>query len=113
VGLSATDDLSLRLSSYYQESNLQISAYHGGTLLSISGQVAVDVTGNAAGVLRRIQVRVPTNSSSSLIPNYAFQSNAAVCKRFEVDKSYFHIPNDIVNPDPSAAMCQTITAGTP
>lgn len=110
TGLVASDNLALRLSSYYQESNIKIEAYHGGTLLTTSGQVAVDVTGDAAGVLRRIQVRIPTNDTSNLVPNYAAQSNAAVCKRFEVDKTYFHIPNDITNPDP-ASMCQTKTIG--
>ncbi len=108
----ASDNISLRLSSYYQESNITIKAYHGGTLLTTSGQVAVDVTGDAAGVLRRIQVRIPTNNTSNLVPNYAIQSNAAVCKRFVVDQTYFHIPNDITNPDP-ASMCQATTDGTP
>lgn len=113
VGLPATNDLSLRISSYYQASNLTVTAYHGGTKLTTSGQVAIDVTGNAAGVLRRIQVRVPTNNTSNLIPNYAIQSNAAVCKRFELDKTYFHIANDVTNPDPANSMCQTQTDGTP
>jgi Tfp pilus assembly protein PilX len=112
VGLAGSNDLSLELSSLYQNSNVTISAYHGGTLLTTSGQVAVDVTGNAAGVLRRIQVRIPTNNTSNLIPDYAFQSNAAVCKRYELDKTYFHIPSDITNPDP-APLCQTATDGTP
>lgn len=113
VSLTATDDLSLRLSSLYQDSTITITAYHGGTQLTTSGQVAVDVTGDAAGVLRRIQVRIPTNDTSNLIPDYAFQSNAAVCKRYEIDKTYFHIPNDIANPDPASPMCQTVTDGRP
>lgn len=111
TGMAASDDMSLRLSSYYRDSNITISAYHGFTQLTTSGQVAVDVTGDAAGVLRRIQVRIPTNETSNLVPNFAIQSNYAVCKRYEVDKSYFHIPNDITNPDP-ASMCQTVTDGT-
>lgn len=112
IGMGGSDNVSLELSSLYQDSNITVSAYHGGTLLTTSGQVAVDVTGNAGGVLRRIQVRIPTNNTSNLIPAYAFQSNAAVCKRYELDKSYFHIPNDITNPD-TATMCQTVTVGTP
>jgi Tfp pilus assembly protein PilX len=112
TGMAGADNVSLELSSLYQESNITISAYHGGTLLTTTGQVGVDVTGDAAGVLRRIQVRIPTNSTSNLIPAYAFQSNAAVCKRYELDKTYFHIPNDITNPDP-ATMCQTVTVGSP
>lgn len=112
-GLSATNDLSLRLNSLYQASNVTIDAYHGGTLLQQSGQVSVDVTGNAGGVLRRIQVRIPTALASNLIPDDAIQSNAAICKRFQVDGTYFHIPADIVNPDAANAMCQSVTSGTP
>lgn len=112
-GLAATDDLDLRLTSIYQASDVTIDAYHGGTLLDQSGQVGVDVTGNAGGVLRRIQVRIPTTFSSNLIPDAAIQSNAAICKRFQVDNTYFHIPSDIVNPDNTNTMCQTITSGTP
>jgi Tfp pilus assembly protein PilX len=113
VGLSATDDLAMRLNSIYQASNVTINAYHGGTLLDLSGQVMVDATGNANGVLRRIQVRIPTTYSSNLIPDDAIQSNAAICKRFEVDSTYFSIPSDIVNPDPGNAMCQSVTSGSP
>lgn len=113
VGLSATNDLALRLTSIYQASDVTVNAYHGGTLLSQTGQVGVDVTGDAGGVLRRIQVRIPTTFSSNLIPDAAIQSNAAICKRFQVDSTYFHIPADIVNPDTSNAECQTVTSGTP
>lgn len=113
TGIPGTDSLALRLNSLYQASNVTVDAYHGGTLLNQSGQVAVDVTGNAGGVLRRIQVRIPTTFSSNLIPDDAIQSNAAICKRFQVDGTYFHIPADIVNPDPANAMCQSVTSGTP
>jgi hypothetical protein len=113
TGLAATNDLALRLNSLYQASDVTVDAYHGGTLLQLSGQVQVDVTGNANGVLRRIQVRIPTSLSSNLIPDDAIQSNAAICKRFQVDGTYFHIPADIVNPDPSNAMCQSVTSGSP
>jgi Tfp pilus assembly protein PilX len=113
TGLAATDSMVLRIISLYKASDVTINAYHGGSLLNITGQVMVDVTGDAGGVLRRIQVRIPTSYSSNLIPDYAIQSNAAICKRFEVDSSYFSVPSDIVNPDPGDAMCQPVTSGRP
>lgn len=118
TGLPASNDLALRLTSLYQASNVTIDAYHGGTLLKLSGQVMVDVTGDAAGVLRRIQVRIPTTYSSNLIPDAAIQTNSAICKRFEVDQTYFHIPGDIVNPAPAGsqwanAMCLPVNSGSP
>lgn len=114
IGLPASNSISLRISSLYQPSNVTVVAYHGGSPLTITGtQVTVDATGNADGVLRRIQVRIPTTGTNNLLPEAAVESNAAVCKRFEVTPGYFSIPSDIANPDPSNPMCQPTTSGSP
>jgi len=109
-----SSNFGLRVNSLYQPSNVTITATGvGGPVSFIGTQVTVDVTGNANGVLRRIQVRIPATESSNLIPDEAVETNGALCKRFEVTPGYFHIPSDIVNPDPSNAMCQSVTSGTP
>ena len=105
--------MELRLISLYQLSDVTISAYNGGQLLQLSGQVNIDVTGDAAGVLRRIQVRMPTTYTSNLIPDQSLESNGALCKRFEVTPTYFSIPSDIQNPDPNNQMCQPTSDGSP
>lgn len=114
VGLASGTNFTLRLLSLYQASNIQVSAYHGGTLLSVPGaQAVVDVTGNANGVLRRIQVNIPLNNYSGTVPDFAIESNAALCKRFLVTPGYFSVPNDIVNPDTNNPMCVPQSSGAP
>jgi len=114
TGLPASKSFSLRINSLYQPSNVTVVAYNGGAPLTITGtQVTIDATGNANGVLRRVQVRVPTSGSNNLLPEAAIESGSAICKRFEVSSGYFRIPGDIANPDPNNAMCQSVTSGTP
>jgi Tfp pilus assembly protein PilX len=109
--------ISLRLSSLYQPSDVRIVAFNnngvGGTPLSLSGvQAEVDVTGKASDVLRRIKVRIPLLNNGTLVPGHAITSNGSICKRFSTAPSYFNIPNDIIDPDSSNQMCQSMTAGS-
>lgn len=113
TGLTGTN-YAMRITTQYQPSNVTVTAYNGGTQLTLSGaQAVVDVTGNADGVLRRIEVNLPLTSYNGTIPDYAIESNGAICKRFQVTPGYFNIPSDIVNPDTSNAMCMPTTSGTP
>lgn len=114
VGLASSTSFTMRISSMYQPSNVTVTAYHGGTAIAITGaQAIVDATGNANGVLRRIQVRLPVNEYSGNIPNFGIQSNGAICKRFLVTPGYFSIPGDIQDPDSTNQMCVSKTVGTP
>jgi Tfp pilus assembly protein PilX len=110
--------LSLRLSSLYQPSDVKIVAFNnngvGGSPLRLSGvQAEVDVTGKASDVLRRIKVRIPLLSNSTLVPGYALTSNGSICKRFSTGPSFFSIPNDIIDPDASNDMCTAVTFAPP
>lgn len=114
VGLASSTSFTMLVRSLYQTSNVTITAYHGGSPIAVSGaQALVDATGNANGVLRRIQVRLPVNPYSGTIPDFGIQTNGAICKRFLVTPGYLSIPNDIVNPDTSNSMCVAQTYGTP
>jgi Tfp pilus assembly protein PilV len=114
TGLPASNNFTMRLSSLYKTSDITIQAIHGGAPIPTTGaQATIDVTGNANGVLRRIQVRLPINDYNGIIPDYGLQTNGAVCKRFLVTPGYFSVPNDIVNPDASNSMCVSQTSGAP
>jgi uncharacterized protein YegL/Tfp pilus assembly protein PilV len=105
--LGGRTKFSLRISSFYQPSNISIIAFNAANdPVPIGGvQAVVDVTGKATDVLRRIQVRVPLGQPAATPPAYAIQSNNAICKRFTSADDYFNIPNDIVNPDTGNLMC--------
>lgn len=108
--------ISLRLSSMYQPSNISIQTFSGASLKGISGvQAVVDSTGKATDVLRRIQVRLPLVQTGGLLPGNALSSNGAICKRFNTAPGYLEIPAGIVNPDDGPingnAMCGTMTSG--
>lgn len=45
-----------------------------------SGQALIDSTGQADGELRRIQVRIPLETSTSVIPAYGLQTTDSICK---------------------------------
>lgn len=112
-GLPSSKDYGLRIESLYQTSDLTITAYTGSTKVTLSSQVSVDATGDAGGVLRRIQAMVPTTATSNLIPGAAFQTNGAVCKRFEVTPTYFNIAaGSIVSPDSNNGLCEPETGGS-
>lgn len=110
----------LRISSIYKTSNIVVTANQSGNPVGISGaQAVIDATGKAQDVLRRIQVRMPlTVASDGSIPNYAIQTNSAICKRFQLSPTYFRIPGDIENGiteqrDTSNPMCNPTSDGTP
>jgi uncharacterized protein YegL len=108
-GLGGRTKFSMRISSFYQPSNISIVAFNAANEpVPIGGvQAVVDVTGKATDVLRRIQVRIPISEPPGTPPPYAIQSNNAICKRFTSANDYFNIPNDIVNPDAGNPMCLT------
>lgn len=113
VGLAGHRNISLRLNSLYQPSDLTITPFNGGSALELSGaQAVVDVTGKANDVLRRIQVRVPVGAAGESA-SFAIQTNGSLCKRFKVTPDYLSIPGDIVNPDLANDMCRAQTYGTP
>jgi hypothetical protein len=102
--------VALRISTMYQPSNITIQAFTGATAQEITGvQAVIDSTGRAQDILRRIQVRLPVIQTGGLLPNGALSSNGSICKRFSVYTNYFNIPGDIVDPDPTNAMCQPAT----
>lgn len=100
IGVKCTDsNCSLTInglagSQYYMRA---ISVYKGVALqisspLGLSGaQILIDSTGRAQDVLRRIQVRVPVNSTTSknLLPDNALQSTDSICKRFSTMDTYY------------------------
>jgi|GEM_PF-1826171 len=103
-------NLSLRLSSHYQPSNLKIEVFHDDEAMKINGvQALVDSTGKAGDVLRRIQVRLPV-IAKGMIPDYAIQSNGSLCKHFGVSSGYFQITG-IIDPDATNPMCMPQTDG--
>lgn len=80
----------MRVLALYKElPTLTIEAFTdpnaSGDLVSLrEAQILVDSTGKAQDVLRRIQVRLPLNSSQNNMGDYAIQSTDAICKRFAV-----------------------------
>lgn len=79
------------MSQYYQNVSLQISGTSGPNPVSFTGaQVKIDVTGKASDVLRRIQVRVPADgTSTNLGADYALQTTDSLCKRFDIMTNHF------------------------
>jgi hypothetical protein len=84
-GLS-TNQYYMRVSSWYKDVSLQITATNGAGPVNLAGaQAVIDSTGKAQDVLRRIQVRVPyAGSSKNLLSDMALESTDAICKRFSV-----------------------------
>lgn len=94
-GLSGTA-YTLRLASWYRASNITVTAFdNSGQPLPTTGQVVVDATGFAAGVLRRIEERIPTTAASPNTPAFALQTNTSICKRFTVTPTYFDIADNL------------------
>jgi hypothetical protein len=80
TGLGGTGPYYLiRLVDYYDKSNISISGQAGSVF--VNGQAMIDVTGKARDVLKRLQVRVPLNSSqTNSLPDFALEGQS-VCKR--------------------------------
>jgi len=91
----------MRLISLYQDSSMTITSS-----LGLKGaQVKIDSTGKAQDVLRRIQVRLPLNTTGSQnqLPDNALQSTDSVCKRFSAMDNYLNLSNTV---DGDNALCQ-------
>jgi hypothetical protein len=77
----------LRVQSLYNDSGLNVTP---GNASLTGAQVLVDSTGQAQGVLRRIQVRFKlTSSGSTPIPDEAIEAGGNICDRFVVSGGYF------------------------
>ena len=110
--LPGLTSLSLRISSIYQPSSVQITAYDNngvaGSPVRITGvQAEIDATGKATDVLRRIKVRLPLLNSATLVPSSAITSNGSICKRFETATGYVNFPASMASVDTSNSMCQS------
>lgn len=98
----------MRVSSEYEDSQLQITA-NGGSLPLDGAQVVIDATGKAQNVVRRIQVYVPLNLQSNQLSDYAVETTDSICKRYVVMNGYYasdmgtvnvnsNNPNPAINP---------------
>lgn len=70
--------LLFNLRSIYSNTNAHITA-NGGTAHLVGPQEIIDSTGQSQDVLKRIQVRIPTNDSQ-LYPGFGLDSIQGVCK---------------------------------
>jgi hypothetical protein len=82
----------LRVSSLYRDVSMTLRArdpsFNYVGLQNV--QAAIDATGRAQDVLRRVKVNVPLRASSqNQLPDYAIQSTDSLCKRFAVMDGYF------------------------
>lgn len=80
-----TNQYYMRVSSIYQNVALQITPSDAnGTVATTEAQVVIDATGKAQDVLRRVQVRVPydATTSTNMMPDNALESTDSICKRF-------------------------------
>ncbi|MDB5175935.1 MAG: hypothetical protein JWM81_793 [Candidatus Saccharibacteria bacterium] len=99
-GLNAVSYL-LRLNSLYSNSKVKVEAYDaGGHIMRISGaQTSVDSTGNARGVLKRIQVRLPSDKNT-YYPQYGLESLSGICKKL------------VMSPESTFDTCQPLKTPT-
>ena len=83
TGLGARTNMYLRLKAIYKPISVVITAQGAaGTNVKLVGsQVVIDSTGRASDVLRRIQVRMPVNSTSH-VPEFGLEAMTTICKRF-------------------------------
>ncbi|HSX28517.1 MAG TPA: hypothetical protein VLF60_03675 [Candidatus Saccharimonadales bacterium] len=82
-----TNYLYLRLKALYDQNGtkVKVELLNGATVVNTQdAQVAVDVTGRAGDVFRRVQSRVSLPTDTSLLPEFAVESGDNICKRFEV-----------------------------
>ena len=70
------------LRSVYSNTNAHITA-NGGTAHLVGAQELIDSTGQSQDVLKRIQVRVPTNAPQ-LYPGFGLDSIQGICKTLSV-----------------------------
>lgn len=89
----------LRLSTIYQTASVQIAGYNltnSATTLPLTGaQVLIDSTGKAQDILRRIQVRIPVNTTAgSSTFDAAIETAQSLCKHFQTYPGYAGDPNN-------------------
>lgn len=79
-----TSQFALAMRSIYKTSKVTIRAYDGaGNLLRLkNAQTAIDSTGKATDVLRRVAVRVPKNSYA--FPGFVMETVEEMCKQYGV-----------------------------
>jgi len=78
AGANASNFL-MEIRSIYNPSMVTITAYHGSTqLLLRNAQTVIDSTGDSGGVLKRIQVTIPTVNDSGF-PAYDLGSSETIC----------------------------------
>jgi len=83
----------MRVSTLYSKASVLTITPHnaaGSTVQLTNAQAIIDATGKAQDVLRRIQVRMPYNGSSSSdqLPINALSSTDSICKRFSVMQNW-------------------------
>lgn len=91
TGLTGTDYY-LAVQPLYGSAKINLQAFDAtSTEIPLNdAQAVIDVTGKAADVLRRIQVRVPigeglkTRSFTGGLPTAALETTNSICKRFEL-----------------------------
>jgi hypothetical protein len=109
TGLSA-NSYHMRLSSVYKDSSLTITPRGAdGSSKEVAGaQAVIDSTGKAEDVLRRIQVRVPYETSKeNQLSDYAIEMQGSLCKRYSIMQGYLSIDGTGVSS--SNPLCQTST----
>lgn len=84
----------LRLKSIYQPTTVSISAFNNANqqVDLIGSQIVVDATGQSNGVLRRIQVRVPSEEAYE-VPEFSLETVDDICKLLQA------APGAILNDD--------------
>jgi Tfp pilus assembly protein PilX len=82
----------MRVMALYVGGNMELTAANGATPVVFNdAQAQIDVTGKAQDVLRRIQVRVPINTTNPP-SNYGIESASSVCKRFGIIPAVGAVP---------------------
>lgn len=91
ISVNGSVNYYLRIRSLYLNApTLKVGAVDaGGHNIMLGGQIAIDSTGKAQDVLRRISVRVEVVPGSDTLPLGAIESTGDVCKRFATWPSGF------------------------
>ncbi len=101
---TATGRYFLRLGSFYANADVKIQMLkNNGSVVSFDGvQPAVDVTGKANNVFRRIQTRVEPKSEPQIPAGLDFSTSDSLCKIFRVGTELDHSDTDR-----NSAFCKT------
>ncbi|MDL2341487.1 MAG: hypothetical protein QFB87_00205 [Patescibacteria group bacterium] len=106
-GLPSTSSY-VRVTSMYRAVSLKVTGTTsvGSAITDFKDvQVQVDVTGQAADVTRRIQVRLPHNRTD--VPDYSLSSMDTLCKRFLIVPRDPGLPNAVLPEDGDSACAVT------